>query len=180
MEWQTCRKREPPEFRSVMKGVTRWENIEETGDETKSTNHVTVLELWSIEVRSPKTRSWKARRAGYIDDKPTRGRHNQRQLNYVPIQGDAARNISQILRKRRIANIDRNSLQRCEKQSHNWELINPIPHQNLHQIFKTHQILGNLKSSKFYQIPNTISPPNFLIYDFRILTFYLPFRQKKI
>ena len=47
------------------------------------------------------------------------GRQHQRRLNFVSIQGDAAPNISQNLRKKRSANIDRNNLQRVRNNRTN-------------------------------------------------------------
>ena len=73
----------------------------------------------SINVRSPKIRSWKPRRAWIIDGKPTTGRQHQRRLKFVPTQRDAAPNICQNLRKKRSANIDWNNLQRVRNNRTN-------------------------------------------------------------
>ena len=73
MDLQTWRKEEPPEMRELMKAATRWENREGRGRRNK------ISKSWNrpramkeiIEVRSPKTRSWKPRRVGTIDGRPT-------------------------------------------------------------------------------------------------------------
>ena len=56
---------------------------------------------------------------GLLTVNQRQGRQHQRRLNFVPTQGDAAPNISQHLRKKRSANIDRNSLQRVRNNRTN-------------------------------------------------------------
>lgn len=103
----------------------------------------------SIEVRSPKTRSWKPRRAETIDGKSTRGRQHrrqhQRQLNSDPTQQDVVPKISQNLKKKR-TNIDQNNLQHSEKQTHNWEFVSMI--YNKYQIISQEMNVRKNKNTK--------------------------------
>ena len=55
----------------------------------------------SIEVRTPKTRSWKPKRAETIDGKPTTRNTKSKTNKLWPNQGDAVPNISWNLRKKR-------------------------------------------------------------------------------
>ena len=54
----------------------------------------------SIEVRTPKTRSWKPRRAKTIDGKPTTRNKTSKTTKLWPNQGDAIPNISWNLKKK--------------------------------------------------------------------------------
>ena len=56
---------------------------------------------------------------GLLTANQQRETQHQRRPNFVPIQGDAASNISQNLRKKRSANIDWNSLQRVRNNRTN-------------------------------------------------------------
>ena len=72
LEWQTWRNRELPETQLAMK----MQQGEKTKKEKETTQNQQTVEPSSsyennIKVRSPKTRSWKPRRAGTINGKPT-------------------------------------------------------------------------------------------------------------